>query len=137
MTMTHAEQMLRTHPTGAVVESGALVECIEACSDCAQSCTACADANLGEDDFAMLIRCARLCLDCSDICTATERVVSRQTQFEPEVARATVQACARACRLCGDECERHADHHEHCRICAEVCRRCEQACENLLSALAA
>jgi hypothetical protein len=137
MTMTHAEQMLRTHPTGNVAESGALVECIEACSDCAQSCAACADADLGEDDVAKLIRCIRLCEDCSDICTATQRVVSRQTQFEPELARAIVQACARACRLCGDECERHADHHEHCRVCAEVCRRCEQACEDLLSALAA
>ena len=135
--MSHVEQMLRTHPTGTVAESGALVECIEACADCAQSCAACADACLAEDDVAALIRCVRLCLDCSDICTATERVVSRQTQFEPEVARAIVQACARVCRLCGDECQRHAGHHEHCRVCAEVCRRCEQACEALLSALAA
>jgi hypothetical protein len=137
MTMTHAEEILHTHPTGAVVESGALGDCIEACSDCAQSCTACADADLGEDDVATLIRCIRLCEDCSDIYTATERVVSRQTQFEPELARVIVQACAQSCRLCGDECERHADHHEHCRVCAEVCRRCEEACEELLSALAA
>lgn len=137
MTMTHAEEMLQTHPTGTVVESGALADCIEACSDCAQSCTACADANLGEDDVETLVRCIRLCEDCSDICTATERVVSRQTQFEPELARVIVHACAQSCRLCGDECERHADHHEHCRVCAEVCRRCEQACEELLSALAA
>jgi uncharacterized protein DUF326 len=136
-TMTHAEEMLQTHPTGAVVKSGALADCIEACSDCAQSCTACADADLGEDDVATLIRCIRLCEDCSDICTATERVVSRQTQFEPELARVIVQACAQSCRLCGDECQRHADHHEHCRVCAEVCRRCEQACEELLSALGA
>jgi uncharacterized protein DUF326 len=137
MTMTHAEEMLQTHPTGAVVKSGALADCIEACSDCAQSCTACADADLGEDDVATLIRCIRLCEDCSDICTATERVVTRQTQSEPELARVIVQACAQSCRLCGDECQRHADHHEHCRVCAEVCRRCEQACEELLSALAA
>ena len=135
--MTHAEQMLQAHPTGPAVESGALITCIEACSDCAQSCTACADADLGEEDVVAMIRCIRLCLDCSDVCTATERVVTRQTEFEPELARPIVQACARACRLCGDECERHAAHHEHCRICTEVCRRCEQACEDLLSALAA
>ena len=34
--MTHAEEMLHTHPTGAVVETGVLGDCIEACSDCAQ-----------------------------------------------------------------------------------------------------
>jgi hypothetical protein len=39
--------------------------------------------------------------------------------------------------LCGDECERHAQHHEHCRICEEVCRVCERACNDALTALAA
>jgi hypothetical protein len=46
-----------------------------------------------------------------------------------------VEACLEACRTCGEECERHADHHDHCRVCAEACRRCEQACEDALSAL--
>jgi hypothetical protein len=32
-----------------------------------------------------------------------------------------------------DECERHAEMHEHCRICAETCRRCAQACEALVA----
>jgi hypothetical protein len=42
-----------------------------------------------------------------------------------------------ACRICREECERHADHHEHCRICEDVCRVCEQACDRVLSILAA
>jgi hypothetical protein len=53
----------------------------------------------------------------------------------PELARVALQACIEACRRCGDECERHAHHHEHCRICAETCRRCEQACEEALAVL--
>jgi hypothetical protein len=40
-----------------------------------------------------------------------------------------LHACAAACRLCADECEKHAKMHEHCRICAESCRRCVSACE--------
>ena len=40
-----------------------------------------------------------------------------------------------ACRACGDECEKHAAHHEHCRLCAEVCRRCEQACRDLAATI--
>ncbi len=135
--MTHARQMVRTNPSGAAVEEANLVECIEACFDCAQACTACADACLGEENPKELARCVRLDLDCADVCAATGKVLSRQTAFEPEMARATLQACAEACRLCGDECERHAEHHEHCRVCMEACRRCEQACNGVLSAIAA
>jgi hypothetical protein len=129
--------MLETHPQGAAIEAGALLACIDACFDCAQSCTACADADLGEDDVAMLLRCIRLCLDCSDVCTTTGHILTRQTEFEPELARPVVQACANACRVCREECERHADHHEHCRVCADACQRCEQACIDVLSIMAA
>jgi hypothetical protein len=51
------------------------------------------------------------------------------------VLRASVEACVEACRVSRDECERHALHHEHCRLCAESCRRCEEACRALLAAL--
>ena len=133
--MTHARRMIETNPSGFAVDAEALVECIEACFDCAQACTACADACLGEQDIQTLIRCIRLCLDCTGVCEATGKIMSRQTAFDAEMARSALDACARACRICGDECERHADHHEHCRVCAEACRRCEQVCNNVLSAI--
>jgi hypothetical protein len=129
--------MLETHPRGSAIEAGALVVCIDACFDCAQSCTACADADLGEEDVVKLIRCIRLCLDCGDVCVATGQILTRQTEFERELAGSIVQACAKACRICAEECERHAVHHEHCRLCAEACRRCERACNAMLSILAA
>ena len=56
-------------------------------------------------------------------------------QSLPELARRIVEACLEACRTCGEECERHAHHHEHCRVCAEACHRCEQACQDALAAL--
>jgi hypothetical protein len=133
--VTHARELLQTHPTGPAIEAGLLVACIDACFDCAQSCTACADADLAEDDVETMIRCIRLCLDCSDVCVETGQVLSRQTEFDPGVAAAVVQGCAEACRVCAEECERHADEHEHCRICAEVCRHCEQTCVDVLAAL--
>jgi hypothetical protein len=40
-----------------------------------------------------------------------------------------------ACRACGDECHRHAPHHDHCRVCEEVCRSCEEACSELLASM--
>jgi Domain of Unknown Function (DUF326) len=78
-----------------------------------------------------------MCLNCSDVCATTGRIVSRQTEFEPAMARAALQACAEACRLCDEECETHARemNMEHCRVCAEACRRCEDACNRALSAV--
>jgi hypothetical protein len=135
--MAHTQQMIETHPTQPAIDTAALSRCIEACHDCAQSCTACADACLGEQNVEPLVRCIRLNLDCADVCATTGNVLSRQTHFEPSLARVIVQACVEACRVCGDECERHAEHMQHCRVCAEACRQCEQACNEILSSIAA
>src|SRR5262249_28680360 len=62
--MTHAQQMLETHPRTVQVDAAVLVGCIDACFDCAQSCTACADACLGEPDAQMMLRCISLCENC-------------------------------------------------------------------------
>jgi hypothetical protein len=32
------------------------------------------------------------------------------TAFEPDLARQLLEACSHACRLCREECGRHADH---------------------------
>jgi hypothetical protein len=128
-------EMLEAHPQPITGDLDVRARCIEACLECAASCTSCADADLGESDVQDLVRCTRLCLDCADTCDVTRRVVTRQTAPDVTVVRATVQACALACRACREECERHAAHHEHCRICAEVCGRCEQACNDLLASI--
>jgi len=128
-------EIIQTHPQPTSLDLEVLIRCIDECSDCAASCTSCADADLAEPDVQDLVRCIRLCVDCSDICTTTGRIATRQTAADAGVLRASVEACATACRVCGDECERHAAHHEHCRLCAESCRRCEEACRALLAAL--
>lgn len=135
--MTHALDMIRTHPGSAAVDAAVLGGCIEACFDCSQSCTACADACLAEQGVHTLVRCIRLNLDCADLCVATGNLLTRQVEFDPTVARAVVEACVAACRACGDECRRHAEHMEHCRVCADACRECEQACSGVLESLAA
>jgi hypothetical protein len=82
-----------------------------------------------------LVRCIRLCLDCADVCDATRRIVARQTAPDLGVVRAALETCVVACRVSRAECQRHAEHHEHCRVCAQVCGRCEQACEDLLATI--
>ena len=90
---------------------------------------------MAEDDVVEMRRSIRLCLDCADVCTATGRVLSRQTEYAAETARVQVRSCRELCAACAEECERHADHHEHCRICAEECRRCEETCDAVLDAI--
>jgi hypothetical protein len=82
-----------------------------------------------------MVTCIRLCLDCADVCTAAVGVVSRQTAYDASVTRPLLAACVAVCRSCGDECERQAQPHAHCRVCEQACRRCEQACRELLGAL--
>ena len=55
-------------------------------------------------------------------------LASRRTGTNEAILKRMVETCAEGCRVCGDECRKHADRHEHCRICADACRRCEQAC---------
>lgn len=129
------QEMLRTQPASAAIGEDVLAECIEAAFECTQACTACADACLAEDAGMDLTACIRVNLDCADVCQATGRVLSRLVRPALAIHRAQVSACMNACRICGEECRRHADAHEHCRICADACRRCEEACAELLSAL--
>jgi Domain of Unknown Function (DUF326) len=133
--MSYARQLLDTYPGNLYADAGLLAATIDALSDCAQACVADADADLSEQDLAEMVTCIRLCWDCADVCTTTMGVVSRQTAYDATVTRPQLEACIAVCRSCGDECERHARDHEHCRVCEQACRRCEQACRELLDAL--
>jgi hypothetical protein len=135
--MDSIQGMLKTHPQPGRIDPSLLAPAANELFDCAQACTACADACLGEDQVPNLRRCIRTCLDCADICMTTGRLVARQTETDAKLVRSQLEACVTACRICAEECERHAAHHEHCRICGESCRRCEQACDQLTGAIAA
>lgn len=133
--MSYARQLLDAYPGTLNAGAGVLAATIDALSDCAQACIADADDDLGEEHLAEMVTCIRLCWDCADVCTATLGVVTRQTAYDASVARPLLEACVAVCNSCGDECERHARHHEHCRICEQACRRCGRACRELLGTL--
>jgi hypothetical protein len=130
--MTSARRLLDTHPTGPGFPADDLAAAIDACFDCAQVSTACADACLAEDDVADMRRCISLDRNCADLCDAVGRVLSRQTEYDALVTQRSLEACIRACAASAEECEKHAHHHEHCRVCVEVTRACAAACTTLL-----
>jgi hypothetical protein len=127
--------MLETYPAEINLDRAKLAATIDTLLACSQACTACADACLGEDMVAELTKCIRTDLDCADICATTARVLSRHTGYDANISRSLLEACATACRACGDECAGHADMHEHCRICADTCRACERTCRDLLASI--
>ena len=131
--MQHLEEMIRTHPLATGADRG-LTDCIAACHECGAACTSCADACLGEPMVAELRRCIRLNLDCAAICAVTGNVLTRQTETPAELVRRQLEVCAAACRECAEECETHAEMHEHCRVCTAACRECERACQEMLQA---
>ena len=133
--MSYTRQMLDTQSRPIDLDPDVLAAAIDALSDCAQACVADTDADLSEQNVTEMITCIRLCLDCTDVCTATLGVVSRQTASDAAVTGPLLEVCIAICTSCGDECERPARPHPHCRVCAEACRRCEQACRGLLGAL--
>ena len=133
--MSYARQLLDSYQGTVNVDVALLAAAIDAISDCAQACIADTDADLSEQNVTEMVRCIRLCQDCTDVCTATAAVLSRQAEYEPIVTGPLLGVCAAVCKSCGDECERHARMHEHCRVCAEACRHCEQACRELLDAI--
>ncbi|MGK5683645.1 four-helix bundle copper-binding protein [Actinoplanes sp. URMC 104] len=130
-----AMPMIETYPKPINLDRSRLAAAIDALTACAEACTACADACLSEDQVAGLTKCVRTNLDCADVCAATARVLSRHTGYDANVSRSLLEACVTVCKACGDECGRHIDMHEHCRICARSCRACGEACRDLLEAM--
>jgi hypothetical protein len=67
-------------------------------------------------EVAELTKCIRTDAGCADICNATAAAPSRHTGYDAHITRATLQACAAACKACGDRCTSHADQHHHCQV---------------------
>ena len=104
--------------------------CLEACVECLVACEMCSDACLDEENVQMMVRCIRPDRDCADAGEAALRAMARGGPL----AGALCRACAEACDVRAVECERHAPHMDHRRLCAEACRRCAQECRRTAGA---
>jgi len=126
------ESMISTRPNGLKRDSKRIAECVATCAECELACLACADACLVEHDLGMLRRCMRVTMDCAEVCGITARLLARPFSSDSELEWALLEACARACAVCGAACYHQAEKHEHCKLCGDACRRCEEICRELL-----
>lgn len=112
-----------------------LADAIHTITTCAAACTSCSSACLAEDDVAQLRDCIATADVCAEVCTATAKVLGRLTKGSYEILRAQLEACQVAARICREECNRHAEEHEHCAVAADACDRAAQAATSILDAL--
>lgn len=115
-------------PGMATMDMALLQACMDACAACEQACTVCA---------AQMLDCAPTCMNCADMCNTMLRAMLRTSGMTPPVMVAMLDACIAMCQLCMDECMRHADMSEVCRMCAQSCQACMDACMALRSSLIA
>jgi hypothetical protein len=133
--MNSLRTIFSAHPNPASDAGDEAFALATAASECSLVCTTCADACLEESDPSEVRKCIRLNQDCADIAAVTARLISRPGEQDKAVLRAQIVTCATSCRACADECDRHSEKMEHCRICAESCRKCAEACDAMLKAL--
>lgn len=108
-----------------------LKEAIALLSECARTCQACADACLAEEHVENLRNCIVSDHACSELCQTLAKLLTMQTAPNKQLLSAVTKACELACRICAEDCEYHADEHEHCMHCGQMCRECEKLCRAL------
>ena len=102
---------------------------IDAMTNCAAECNHCVAACLEEEAVTMLARCIKLDIDCAEICMLAASYISRGSESGQHI----LNACAKVCEACADECEKHS-HMDHCKKCANVCRACAELCNQGITA---
>ena len=73
----------------------------------------------------------KTCLDCATFCRAASGIVAKHGPFSDLIC----QACADACKRCGDAREKHGKDDPVMKACADEFRKCEKACRDMLTHL--
>jgi hypothetical protein len=59
----------------------------------------------------------------------------RPNGYDMASMQGMMQGCMAMGMACAEECRRHADMHDHCRICASACDQMVEACRSMMSAM--
>jgi hypothetical protein len=132
--MSTIKDMMRSMPTNDMdMDVMAMQECIEACSTASQVAAMCADADTGDD----MARCCSMCMNTADVATTMMRMMLRPGGYDMLVMKSMLAATMNMGTACAEECRKHEDMHEHCRICAKACEAMVDACSRVMSGMPA
>lgn len=130
MTMQMMEMHTKDMPMMGM-DMGMMQECIEACSAAEQATTMCADSMMGDD----MMMCRSMCMNMADMSNTMMRSMMRPAGMEQSSMMAMLTATMMMATACADECMKHAEMSDECRMCAEVCRQCAMACQKMMDSM--
>jgi Cys-rich four helix bundle protein (predicted Tat secretion target) len=109
---------------------GSLDDIFKTASDCVKAGTVClrhCQEALSKGDLS-LKDCQASVQNMLAACEAMASVAGQASAPEASL-RAMAAACARFCRDCEAQCQKHAKHHKVCADCMKSCAACAKACE--------
>jgi hypothetical protein len=74
-------------------------------------------------------------MNAADTSNTMMRMMMRPNGMHAESFTAMLQATKAMASACADECMKHAEMSDDCRMCAEVCRQCAMATEKMMDAM--
>ena len=119
MMMDAMSKDMMSMPGMVSMDMSVMQACMDACSACEQACTVCS---------TQMMSCATSCMNCADMCNTMMRAMMRPQGMTPASLMSMLDACIAMCQTCMDECMKHADHSEVCKMCAQSCKACMDAC---------
>ena len=131
MMKMHTESLSSKDMPMMGMDMAMMQECIEACSAAEQATTMCADSMMGD---AMMM-CRSMCMNMADMSNTMMRSMMRPAGMESSSMMAMLTATMMMATACADECIKHAEMSEECRMCAEVCRQCAMACQKMMDSM--
>jgi hypothetical protein len=114
-------------PVMDTMDMSVMQSSMEACSACEQACTV---------FTTQMMDCAPACMNCADMCNTMMRAMMRMQGMNRETMMSMLDACMAMCQLCMDECMKHADMSEVCKMCAQACKACMDACMQMKGQMA-
>lgn len=130
MTMQMMEMHTKDMPMMGM-DMAMMQECIEACAAAEQATTMCADSMMGDS----MMMCRSMCMNMADMSNTMMRTMLRPAGMEQESMMAMLSATMMMASACANECMKHADMSEECRMCAEVCRQCAMSCQKMMDSM--
>ncbi|MBW9108874.1 hypothetical protein JNB63_10925 [Microbacterium trichothecenolyticum] len=129
MMMGAMSKDMMSMPGMQAMDMSVMQACMDACSACEQACTVCS---------TQMMDCAPACMNCADMCNTMMRSMMRMQGMDSASMMAMLDACIAMCQKCMDDCMRHADMSEVCKMCAQSCQACMDACmamKNMMMAM--
>jgi hypothetical protein len=79
--------------------------------------------------------CRSMCMNMADMANTMMRAMMRPAGMTSQTMTAMLSATMMMASACADECMKHADMSDECKMCAEVCRQLMMSCQKMMDSM--